>query len=137
MAKVYMTRVEKFNAAHKLSVSEWSDKKNMMIFGKCSHKNWHGHNYKLEVTVCGRPDPVTGFVMDAKVLGKLIQEVIIDKVDHKNFNMDVDFMSGIQPTAENIVVAFWNQLRPKIKGCTLHSIRLYETDKIYVTYKGE
>lgn len=135
---VYLTRRTRFNAAHKLSVAEWTDTQNLDTFGKCSNKNWHGHNYELFVTVKGQPDPVTGFVMDAKKLKDLIHEFIIDKVDHRNLNMDVDFMpSDQQPTTENIVRAFWKELAPHITDCELHCMRLHETENIYVEYYGE
>lgn len=135
---VYLTRKERFNAAHKLWVDEWSVKKNFKVFGKCANKNWHGHNYDLYVTVKGTPDPKTGFVMDAKKLSKIIKKVITDKVDHSNLNLDIDFLpKGMQPTTENLVILFWKQLKPKIKGCKLHSIRLWETETIYAEYFGE
>lgn len=135
---VYLTRRTRFNAAHKLHVADWSEEKNLSTFGKCSNKNWHGHNYELFVTVKGKPDPTTGFVMDAKKLKDLIHETIVDKVDHRNFNLDVDFMPrGQQPTTENIVRAFWKELQPHITDCELHCIRLHETENIYVEYFGE
>lgn len=135
---VYVTRRERFNAAHKLWVNEWSDEKNQEMFGKCSNKNWHGHNYDLFVTVKGKPDPMTGFVMDVKVLSDIIKRVITKKVDHANLNLDVDFIpKNIQPTTENLVILFWKELKPHIKGCQLHSIRLHETENIYAEYLGE
>ena len=135
---VYLTRKERFNAAHKLWVEEWSEEKNKEVFGKCSNKNWHGHNYWLYVTIKGVPDPVTGFIMDVKKLGAIIKEVIIEKVDHSNLNLDVDFIpSGLQPTTENLVILFWKELEPKIKKGQLHCIKLYETEKIYAEYYGE
>jgi 6-pyruvoyltetrahydropterin/6-carboxytetrahydropterin synthase len=135
---VYLTRKERFNAAHKLWVDEWRIKKNFKVFGKCANKNWHGHNYDLYITVKGTPDPQTGFVMDAKKLSKIIKKVITDKVDHSNLNLDIDFLpNGMQPTTENLVILFWKQLEPKIKGCKLHSVRLWETETIYAEYFGE
>ena len=135
---VYLTRKERFNAAHKLWVDEWSEKKNFKIFGKCANKNWHGHNYDLYVTVKGNPDPQTGFVMDAKKLSRIIKKVITNKVDHSNLNLDIDFLpNGMQPTTENLVILFWKQLQPKIKGCKLHSVKLWETETIYAEYFGE
>jgi len=104
---VYLTRRERFNAAHKLWVDSWSEEKNQTMFGKCSNKNWHGHNYDLFVTVKGKPDPVTGFIVDVKQLSKLIKSSIVDKVDHSNLNLDVDFIpEGMQPTTENLVSCF-------------------------------
>ena len=137
MALVYVTRMERFNAAHKLWVDEWSDDKNFEVFGKCANKNWHGHNFRLEVTVKGSPDPVTGFVMDAKRLGAIVSEHITEKMDHLNLNLDVDFLKGLQPTSENVAIAIWKQLLPHITTCTLHSVKLFETDTIYVEYRGE
>lgn len=135
---VYLTRKERFNAAHKLWVDKWSEKKNFRVFGKCANKNWHGHNYSLYVTVKGTPDPETGFVMDAKKLSKLIRKEITNKVDHSNLNLDVDFIpKKMQPTTENLVILFWKILQPKIKGCELHSIKLWETETIYAEYLGE
>jgi len=135
---VYLTRKERFNAAHKLWVKGWSKKKNQEVFGKCANKNWHGHNYTLWVTVKGIPDPNTGFIMDVKKLSKIIKKTITDKVDHSNLNLDVDFIpKNLQPTTENLVILFWKELEPKIKGCQLHSIRLFETENIYAEYFGE
>ncbi|MBR9920582.1 MAG: 6-carboxytetrahydropterin synthase [Bacteroidetes bacterium] len=135
---VYLTRRERFNAAHKLWVDSWSDERNREVFGKCANKNWHGHNYDLFVTVKGKPDPVTGFIVDVKQLSELIKSVITDKVDHSNLNLDVDFIpDGMQPTTENLVIQFWKQLEPRLEGCQLHSIRLHETENIYAEYFGE
>ncbi len=138
MAKVYLTRRERFNAAHKLWVDEWSEEKNRSMFGKCSNKNWHGHNYWLFVTVKGEPDSVTGFVMDVKQLSNLIKEYIVDKVDHSNLNLDVDFIPDkMQPTTENLAILFWQQLEPHLENCELHCIKLWETENIYAEYYGE
>ena len=135
---VYLTRRERFNAAHKLWVESWSDEENLATFGKCANRNWHGHNYWLYVTVKGTPDPVTGFIIDVKKLSRIIKAVITDKVDHSNLNLDVDFIpSGMQPTTENLVMLFWQQLEPQIDGAQLHCIKLYETENIYAEYYGE
>jgi 6-pyruvoyltetrahydropterin/6-carboxytetrahydropterin synthase len=137
---VYLTRLERFNAAHKLWVADWSDAENRTVFGKCSNKNWHGHNYSLFVTVKGKPNPITGFIMDAKKLSKLIREVVTDKLDHSNLNLDVDFIpQHLQPTTENLVILIWQQLEPFIKadGAALHCIKLVETETIYAEYFGE
>ena len=135
---VYLTRRERFNAAHKLWVAEWSDEKNEATFGKCANRNWHGHNYELFVTVKGRPDPVMGFVMDVKKLSALIKKHITDRVDHCNLNLDVEFIpKGMQPTTENLAILFWQQLEPFIEDCELHCIKLCETENIYVEYFGE
>lgn len=135
---VYLTRRMTFNAAHKLWVKQWSEEKNLAMFGKCANKNWHGHNYQLYVTVKGAPDPLTGFVMDAKVLKDLVKRVIVDKLDHSNLNLDVDFIpEGMQPTTENLAILIWQQLEPHIKGCKLHCIKLTETENIAAEYYGE
>lgn len=135
---VYLTRRERFNAAHKLWVEEWSDEKNYTTFGKCANKNWHGHNYDLYVTIKGRPDPVTGFIMDVKQLSRLIKTTITEKLDHSNLNLDIDFIpEGMQPTTENLVILIWQQLAPLLEGCELHSVRLHETENIYAEYFGE
>ncbi len=135
---VYLTRVEHFNAAHKLYNENWTDAKNYEVFGKCSNPNWHGHNYELFVTIKGEPDPQTGFVFNAKTLGDLMKAVVIEKVDHKNLNMDVDFMKGKFTSAENFAISIWNELKPHIeeKGVQLHCVKLQETPRIYVEYFG-
>lgn len=136
---IYLTRVEHFNAAHKLYNPNWSEEKNQEVFGKCSNTNWHGHNYELHVTVKGSPDPETGFVYNAKTLSVLIKEVIVEKVDHRNLNMDVDFMAGKFTSAENLAIGIWQELQPHIEssGVQLHCIKLQETNNIYVEYYGD
>ncbi len=136
---VYLTRRERFNAAHKLWVAQWSEAQNWDVFGKCANKNWHGHNYHLYVTVKGNPDPLTGFIINVKTLSEIIHAAIIDKVDHTNLNLDVDFIpADMQPTTENLVIVFWQQLAGKLPaGCQLHSVRLHETENIYAEYFGE
>lgn len=135
---VYLTRRERFNAAHKLWVDKWSKKKNKKVFGKCANANWHGHNYVLYVTVKGKPDAHTGFVMDVKKLSKIINKHVIEKLDHQNLNLDVDFIpKNIQPTTENLVILIWKKLASKIKGGELHCVKLYETENIYAEYYGE
>ncbi len=136
---IYLTRRETFNAAHKLWVNEWSDEKNIATFGKCSNKYFHGHNYGLEVTVKGIPDPVTGFIIDVKKLGELIRVHITDVLDHTNLNMDETFLPHtVQPTTENLVYYIWKELEPLLPDtCKLHSIVLRETEKIWAEYRGE
>ncbi len=133
---VYLTRIEYFNAAHKLYNNDWSREKNEEVFGKCANENWHGHNYELHVTVCGKPDPETGFVMNAKVLSQIIKENITEVLDHKNINLDVDFMQGKFTSSENIAIGINDILAPLIKaqGVRLHKILLKETRTIYVEY---
>lgn len=135
---VYITRRERFNSAHKLFKAEWSDEKNAEVFGKCANPNWHGHNYDLFVTVKGNPNPETGFVIDLKFLSSLIKDKIVEKIDHKNINLDVDFMKGKMASTEVLAMTIWEELEPAIKqqGCALHSIRLHETENNYVEYFG-
>lgn len=135
---VFITRRERFNAAHKLARPEWDDQKNLEVFGKCSNPNWHGHNYQLFVTVKGHVDPETGFVIDLKYLSQLIKERIIDKLDHRNINIDVDFMNGILASTENLAIAIWKELEGPIraKGCHLHCVKLTETENNYAEYYG-
>jgi 6-pyruvoyltetrahydropterin/6-carboxytetrahydropterin synthase len=137
---VYLTRVERFNAAHKLWVDEWSAEQNLAVFGKCSNPNWHGHNYYLHVTVKGRPDPVKGFVMDAKYLSEIVKQEVIEHLDHRNINLDVPFFpKGMQPTTENLVMVIWERLVGPINehGAQLHCLKLFETETIYAEYYGE
>ena len=136
---VYLTRRERFNAAHKLYNPQWTDEQNKVVFGKCSNTNWHGHNYHLYITVKGVPAPETGFVMNVKDLSKIIKEYAVNKLDHCNLNLDVDFMQGILPTTENLAKAIWHQIAKPIrnKGCVLHCVKLYETENIYVEYYGD
>jgi 6-pyruvoyltetrahydropterin/6-carboxytetrahydropterin synthase len=135
---VYITRIEHFNAAHKLYNPDWSVEKNDAVFGKCANENWHGHNFELHVTIKGVPNEDTGFVFDAKKLSKLVKQHITDKLDHKNLNLDVDFMQGKRCSIENLVMAIWDQLVPHLpENIQLHSLRLFETDKIYTEYYGE
>jgi 6-pyruvoyltetrahydropterin/6-carboxytetrahydropterin synthase len=134
---VYVTRKEHFNAAHKLYNPDWSKEKNEEVFGKCANENWHGHNYELFVTVKGEINPETGYVVDAKKLSALIKERILDKVDHKNLNLDVDFLNGQICSTENFAKAIWNQLEQQITGAQLHCIKLCETERIYVEYFGK
>lgn len=135
---VYLTRIEHFNAAHRLYNPEWSPEKNDEVFGKCANKNWHGHNFELHVTIKGNPDPGTGFIFDAKKLALVIQEHVIEKLDHRNLNMDVDFMKGKLCSVENLIVAIWKELEPALPGqAKLHKLKLVETAKIYFEYYGE
>jgi 6-pyruvoyltetrahydropterin/6-carboxytetrahydropterin synthase len=136
---VYVTRRECFNAAHKLYRKDWSEKKNEEVFGPCANPNWHGHNYELFVTVKGKPAKGTGFVINLKELSSIIRKEITNKVDHKNLNLDVPFMKGVLPSAENVAIAFWDILETKVSklGCKLYSIKLKETENNYVEYFGE
>ncbi len=134
---VYITRRETFAAAHRMFIPGLTDEENYKLFGKCSNPNWHGHNYTLEVVVAGIPDPKTGFVLDIKHLKEIIKIYILEKVDHKNLNTETDFMKGINPTSENLVIAIWGQLKDKVPNGKLHSVKLYETENNYFEFKGE
>ena len=134
---IYVTRKADFSAAHRLYNSSWSDKQNDEVFGKCNNPNGHGHNYILEVTVRGDVDDSTGYLVDLKKLKEVIRVRVIDKVDHKNLNTDVEFLHGIIPTAENIAIAIWRELKDAIPSGILHEIRLQETERNIVTYRGE
>jgi 6-pyruvoyltetrahydropterin/6-carboxytetrahydropterin synthase len=137
---VFVTRKEHFNAAHRLYNDSWTQEKNQEVFGPCSNINWHGHNFELIVTVKGMPNPETGFVIDLKVLGDIIREKIIQKVDHKNLNLDVDFMAGKMASCEIFIIEIWKILAPSIKqqapDANLHYLKLVETNKNYVEYYG-
>ena len=135
--KVTVNRKAHFNAAHRLYRPEWSDEKNLAVFGKCSNPNYHGHNYDLIVSVTGEIDPFTGFVMDMKVLKDLIRSEIEDAFDHKNLNEEVLEFKTLNPTAENIVVVIWNKLRSKIDNKHDLLVTLYETPRNFVSYSGE
>ena len=135
---VFITRRERFNAAHKLFREEWSQEQNTAVFGKCANPNWHGHNYELFVTVKGEINPQTGFVVDLKDLRDIINKEVINKIDHSNINLDVDFMKGKLASTEVLAVEIWNQLLPHIEkyGVKLHAIKLYETENNFVEYFG-
>jgi 6-pyruvoyltetrahydropterin/6-carboxytetrahydropterin synthase len=134
---VYITRIEHFNAAHKLFNPSWSKEKNEEVFGKCANENWHGHNFNLHVTVKGDPNPDTGFVFDAKRLSIIIKEHVTDILDHKNLNVEVPFLKDKICSIENLVIGIWNQLAENMpQDVALHRLKLYETDKIYVEYFG-
>lgn len=137
---VYVSRKEHFNAAHKLYNPAWSKEKNEKIFGACANPNWHGHNFELIITVKGDPDPETGFVIDLKKLSDLIKEKIINKLDHKNINLDVDFMKDKMASCEILAIEIWKILNPAIQTISkakLHSVKLYETPRNAVEYFGD
>ena len=134
---VYITRIEHFNAAHKLYNPKWTKEVNEAVFGKCANKNWHGHNFELHVTLAGSPNPETGFVFDVKKLSIIIKEHVTEKLDHKNLNVEVDFMANKICSIENLVIGIWNQLSPQLPTeIKLHALKLYETPRIYVEYFG-
>ncbi|HTX89299.1 MAG TPA: 6-carboxytetrahydropterin synthase [Bacteroidales bacterium] len=136
---VYLTRKERFNAAHRLFREEYSDEENFRIFGKCSNPLWHGHNYTLYITVKGPVNPRTGFVMDLRILSRLIQERVIEKVDHRNLNLEVDFMKGRLASTENLAMAIWQELDGEIRkeGAQLHSVKIEETENNSFEYFGD
>lgn len=136
---IHITRRERFNAAHRLFREDFSDEKNFDVFGKCSNPNWHGHNYELFVTVKGNVNKETGFLVNLKKLSKIIREVIIAKLDHKNINLEVDFMEGQLASTENLAVGIWNELSPHIKtlGAELHCVKVTESENNYVEYYGD
>ena len=135
---VYLTRVEHFNAAHKLYNPGWNVEKNEEVFGKCANENWHGHNYELFVTIKGEVNNDTGFLFDAKKFSILIKEHVLDKLDHKNLNVEVDFLKDKMCSTENLAKGIWQQLQPHLPAdVQLHCIKLYETPRIYVEYFGD
>jgi 6-pyruvoyltetrahydropterin/6-carboxytetrahydropterin synthase len=137
MPEVTVTRRLMFNAAHRVHNPELSDAENARLFGKCNNPNWHGHNYTLDVSVRGPIDKRTGYVIDLGVLKRIVEERVIGKIDHKNLNLDVDFMQGVNPTSENIIVAMWRELEPAVKPGRLIRLVLWETTNNYVEYTGE
>jgi 6-pyruvoyltetrahydropterin/6-carboxytetrahydropterin synthase len=137
MSIVYVTRRMHFSAAHRLHSERLDAASNAAIYGPCNNPLGHGHNYILEVTVCGEPDPITGMVIDLKTLKAVIQKEVIDLVDHKHLNLEVDFLRNMTPTAENIAVGIWRLLENQIPGARLYQVRLYETERNMVEYRGE
>lgn len=138
METVYITRRENFNAAHKLWQENWSEEKNIAVFGKCSNHNWHGHNFTIYVTVKGKPSLKTGFVINLKDLSDIIKEEVIEPLDHKNLNLDVPFLEGILASTENVVIKIWERIEKPIlnAGGELAKIKLVETENNYVEYFG-
>ena len=137
MSKATISRKAHFNAAHRLYRKDWSFEKNDSVFGKCNNVNFHGHNYELIVGVTGEIDPVTGYVMDIKLLSDIIKEEVEDPFDHKNLNVDVADFAELNPTAENIAVVIWNKIKKRIKDNQELEVVLYETPRNFVTYRGE
>lgn len=131
---VAVSREEHFNAAHRLYNPAWTDERNDAVFGKCNNPNFHGHNYRLVVTVKGQPDPETGYVIDLKVLSDLIQTHVLRHLDHKNLNLDTPWFRDLNPTAENIAVVIWNILRKQLDKRLDLTVRLYETERNFVEY---
>ena len=133
---VFVTRQVHFNAAHKMVNPAWSAEQNQAVFGPCANENWHGHNYVLEVTLAGEPDPDTGYVFDLAKLKTILDERVLRHLDHKNLNLDVPFLQGIIPSSENLAIAIWQQLLPALAPAQLYSVRLYETPRNFVEYRG-
>ena len=135
---ITVTRRERFNAAHRLFNTNWDDQKNEEIFGKCSNKNWHGHNYIIFVTVKGEINEDTGYLIDLKILSDILKEKITSKLDHKNLNLEVDFLKGVITTAENIAIKIYEEIEPEIikNNCQLHCVKLVETENNFVEYYG-
>ncbi|NWF90197.1 MAG: 6-carboxytetrahydropterin synthase [Ignavibacteriaceae bacterium] len=134
---IYVTRRETFSAAHRLYNPKFSNQENEKIFGKCSNPNWHGHNYTLEVIVVGQPNPETGFVINISELKAIIKEHVISKVDHKNLNLETDFMKGVIPSTENICIAIWKLLVDKLPSGKLYAVKLAETENNFFEYRGD
>lgn len=137
---VYINRKEYFNAVHKLYNDNWSKEKNCEVFGVCANENWHGHNFELIVTVKGKPNPETGFVIDLKLLGDIIKENVVQKIDHKNLNTEVDFLENKMPSCEILIMEIWEILQEALKPypeAILHKLTLVETAKNFVEYFGE
>ena len=136
---IYITRRERFSAAHRLFNEDWTDEKNAEVYGACSNPNWHGHNYVLKVTVRGEVDPNIGYLCDLKILSRIIRKYVIDKVDHKNINLEVEFMKGTKVSTENLAIGIWNELEHPVRemGIELHSVHLEETENNYVEYFGK
>jgi 6-pyruvoyltetrahydropterin/6-carboxytetrahydropterin synthase len=136
---IYLTRRERFCAAHRMYRKEWSDEINLQVFGKCSNPNWHGHNYILWVTVMGEPSEELGFVMNINVLKQIILDVIIDKIDHRNINTEVEFMKDKIATTENLAISIWNELTPYIEkqGARLYCVKIEETENNSIEYYGK
>lgn len=137
MPLVTVTRRLRFNAAHRVHNPALSDQENALLFGRCNNPNWHGHNYTLDVSVTGEIDERTGYVLDLSVVRDTVTRAVLDKVDHRNFNLDVDFMRGVIPTSENIVVVFWKLLETALRPAQLSRLVLWETENNYVEYRGE
>jgi 6-pyruvoyltetrahydropterin/6-carboxytetrahydropterin synthase len=134
---IRLTKRVEFCAAHRYVNPRWSEEENRLVFGKDANPNGHGHNYLLEVTVRGEPSPETGMVMDLKALKDVIVEAVVDRFDHKHLNLDVPYFKEKVPTPENLAVVIWELLEPRLEGCRLDRIRLYEDESCFVEYAGE
>jgi len=138
MPVVRVTRRVHWNSAHRLFRADWSDEENERVFGDCANPHWHGHNYEMEVTVSGPVDPETGYVLDLKVLRDLLEERVVSHLDHRNLNVQVPWLEGLNPTTENLVVAIWNRIVDHLpEGLRLERIVLWETPRNFVEYTGQ
>lgn len=133
---VLVTRRVHFNAAHRLDNPSFDAAWNQRVYGVCNNPHWHGHNYVLEVSVRGEPDPDTGYVVDLGELKHLLETAIVARCDHRNLNVEVDFLRGVIPSTENLVIAFWNQIAPRLTAGKLHRVRLYESERNFAEYYG-
>ena len=131
-----VTRRVHFNAAHRLDNPSFDAAWNQQTYGVCNNPYWHGHNYVLEVSVRGEPDPDTGYVVDLGALKKLLEAAVVAPCDHRNLNVEVPFLQGVIPSTENLVIAFWNEIAPRLQGGTLHRVRLYESERNFAEYLG-
>ncbi len=132
-----LTRRAEFSAAHFYWVEEWSAARNEEVFGRCANRNGHGHNYVIEVTVAGEPDPVTGFVLDLKVLKEVIEREVVQVYDHRHLNLEIAEFQSRQPTTENLAISIWERLEGKVEGARLHRVRVYEQDDLFADFSGE
>ena len=138
MPTVRVTRRVHWNSAHRLFRTDWSDERNAEVFGACSNPHWHGHNYEMDVTVAGPVDPETGYVLDLKILRDLVEDRVVQDLDHRNLNVEVAWLEGVIPTTENLVVAIWNRLEEHLpESVVLERIVLWETPRNYVEYTGD
>ena len=136
---IFITRRERFNAAHRLFREDFTDEQNFNVFGKCSNPNWHGHNYELFVTLKGEVNKQTGFLVNLKRLSNIIRDRVINELDHKNINIEVKFMEGKLATTENLAVGIWEELQQPIRelGADLHCVKVVETENNFVEYYGD
>jgi len=136
---IYITRKLHFNATHKMWNNNWTPEQNKAYYGLCANENWHGHNYTLEITLAGTINPETGYVIDLKELKNIAETHVVSKLDHKNLTLDVDFMHGVIPSTENLTIKIWEILYPllDLPNAKLYEIKLYETERNWVTYRGE
>ena len=137
---IFLTRRSTFSASHYYWNDAWTAEENERVFGRCANRNGHGHNYTLEVTVAGEPDPMTGFVVDLKWLKQVMEEDVLSDWDHRHLNLEVAEFAKLIPTTENIAIAAWKRLEPRVQGAggaQLSRVRVYETPEIYAEYRGE